>query len=158
MSTPAPPGPTLAETLARMDATLYRRWAARMAMRQVMRYLGATDPKLIAADAIPLNYELPHLLITAADAGRITMDEAIDVDSADTVLRDGDGGAYYLAQISLTPDDNAIIRARRRADLLAQAAGVPAHAFVIGAQIPDAIRNLAAAQQVTICIVEDKER
>ena len=76
------------------------------------------------------------------------------VENTDIVLRDGAGG-YCLAEVSVTLDDSDITRARRRADLLAQAAAVPVQAFVIGTQILDTSRNTAAAQQVTVCILPD---
>ena len=98
---------------------------------------------------------LPDLLIDAIAAGRITADDAGDIELADVVLRDGVGG-YCLTQMALKLKDIHIVRARRRADLLAQATGTSVLPFVIGAKIPEDVRQTAAAHNVAVCIEPDK--
>ena len=117
--------------------------------------LGAPNPQIIWAVTMPPYHTLPRLLNKAVDAGRITNDDAFEIENADVVLRDGAGG-YCLAKLSLTLHDRHIIRIRRRADLLTQATGAPVLPFVVAPEIPDTIRATAAAHQVAVCILPDK--
>ena len=141
-------------TLSRLDGRDYERKATRWSIRLAMRVLGAPAPQVIWSETNQDNTELSYLLNDAVNAGRITHNEASMIENADLVLSDGAGG-YCLAEVSITLDDSDITRARRRADLLAQATGAPAQPFVIGTQILDTSRDLAAAQQVTVCIQAD---
>ena len=141
-------------TLARLDGRDYERRVTRLAMSLAAHYLGAPDPQIVWSETHQYNDELSRLLRAAAKAGRITVDEAMMVENADLVLSDGAGG-YCLAEVSITLDDSDITRARRRADLLAQAVNAPAQAFVIGTQILDTSRDAAAAHQVAVCILPD---
>ncbi len=132
----------------------YKRKVTRLSMSLAAHYLGAPDPQIVWSETHQYNDEPSRLLRAAAKAGRITVDEAMMVENADLVLSDGAGG-YCLAEVSITLDDSDITRARRRADLLAQAVNAPAQAFVIGTQILDTSRDIAAAQQVAVCILPD---
>ena len=140
--------------LNRLKGRDYERRVTRLAMSLAAHYLGAPDPQVVWSETHQDNTELSRLLRAAARAGRITVDEAMMVENADIVLADGAGG-YCLAEVSITLDDSDIIRARRRADLLAQAVNAPAQAFVIGTQILDTSRDAAAAHQVAVCILPD---
>ena len=140
--------------LNRLKGRDYERRVTRLAMSLAAHYLGAPDPQVVWSETHQDNTELSRLLRAAAKAGRITVDEAMMVENADIVLSDGAGG-YCLAEVSITLDDSDITRARRRADLLAQAVNAPAQAFVIGTQILDTSRDAAAAHQVAVCILPD---
>ena len=140
--------------VSRLKGRDYERKVTRLAMSVAAHYLGAPDPQVVWSETHQYNDELSRLLRAAAKAGRIAVDEAMMVENADIVLSDGAGG-YCLAEVSITLDDSDVTRARRRADLLAQAANAPAQAFVIGTQILDTSRDIAAAQQVTVCIMPD---
>ena len=140
--------------LNRLKGRDYERRVTRLAMSLAAHYLGAPDPQVVWSETNQDNTELSRLLRAAAKAGRITIDEAMMVENADIVLSDGAGG-YCLAEVSITLDDSDITRARRRADLLAQAVNAPAQAFVIGTQILDTSRDAAAAHQVAVCILPD---
>ena len=141
-------------TLARLDGRDYERKVTRRSIRLAMRVLGAPAPQVIWSETNQDNTELSYLLNDAVNAGRITNNEASMIENADIVLSDGAGG-YCLAEVSITLDDSDITRARRRADLLAQAVNAPAQAFVIGTQILDTSRDAAAAHQVAVCILPD---
>ena len=143
-------------TVNRLDGKSYEHHAAHRAPRLAMRYFRVPDPQVVHAAAMPHSNRLYGPLNDAAAAGRITQDDAYDIENADVVLRDGNGG-YCLAEVSKTLDDSDIVRARRRADLLAQAMDAPVLPFVIGAQILDTSRATAAAHQVTVCIMADGE-
>lgn len=138
--------------IARLNGRDYERNVIRSSLFLAENDLGCPNPQIIWSETGQNNSELSSLLAVAVAAGRISRNEAAVVSRADIVLRDGAGG-YCLAEVSITLDDSDITRARRRADLLAQAAGAPAQAFVIGTQILDTSRAVAAAHNVTVCIL-----
>lgn len=142
-------------TVNRLDGKSYEHNAAYSAPWLVMLNLRVHHTQVIFASATPhSNHILYDLLTDAVEAGRIARDDAGEIANTDIVLRDGNGG-YYVAEASITLDDSDITRARRRADLLAQATGAPAVPFVIGAQILDTSRAIAAAHDVAVCIMQD---
>ena len=141
-------------TLNRLNGKEYERSVTRESIKAARSALAAPYPQVIWAETLQDNTELPNLLDAAVKAGRISEAESRMVASADIILRDGAGG-YCVAEVSITLDDSDITRARRRADLLAQATRAPAVPFVIGDQILDTSRATAAAHDVTICILPD---
>ena len=141
-------------TVNRLDGKSYEHNAAHIAPLLVIRYLRRPNPKVVHAEATPHYNTMHGPLTAAANAGRITYADVMDIIRADIILRDDNGG-YCVAEVSITLDDSDITRARRRADLLAQATRAPAVPFVIGDQILDTSRETAAAHDVTICILPD---
>lgn len=154
---PAAPGLTPDEILTRLNNIEYRRRNFRLASELAGLVLGAPQPQIIYVYGRGLYGDILYVLLDdAIAAGRINKDDAFNIQNAHVVLRDGAGG-YCLAQMALTLRDGHITRARRRADLLAQAMRSPVLPFVIGTQIPDAVRATAAAHQVTVCIQADDD-
>ena len=152
---PAAPGRRLGAVLDRLDNSCYLPQAVTRAPYLATLYFNAPRSEIIWAVPLLPYPTLPGLLTDAIAAGRITADDACDIALADIVLLDTAGG-YYLVQASITLNDGHITRARRRADLLAQAMRSPVLPFVIGTQIPDAVRATAAAHNVAVCIEPDK--
>lgn len=141
-------------TLNRLSGKEYERSVTRLSIEAARSALAAPYPQVIWAETLQDNAELSNLLDAAVKAGRLSEAESSMVANADIILRDGAGG-YCVAEVSITLDDSDITRARRRADLLAQATRAPAVPFVIGDQILDTSRETAAAHDVTICILPD---
>ena len=141
-------------TLNRLNGKEYERSVTRKSIRAARSALAAPYPQVIWAETLQDNAEFSNLLDAAVKAGRLSEAESRMVASADIILRDGAGG-YCVAEVSITLDDSDITRARRRADLLAQATRAPAVPFVIGDQILDTSRATAAAHNVTVCILPD---
>ena len=152
---PAAPGLTPDAVLDRLDNSCYLPQAVNRSPYLATLYFNAPRSEIIWAVPLLPYPTLPGLLIDAIAAGRITAEDACDIALADIVLLDSAGG-YYLIQAALKLKDDHIVRARRRANLLAQAMDAPALPFVIGAQIPCAVRATAAAHDVAVCIEPDK--
>ena len=78
-----------------------------------------------------------EILIPAIRSGRITRDEADDLEDADCILRleDPDKETIYaVVEISITVQETDRVRAARRADLFSRAMGIEALAYVVGQQ------------------------
>ena len=142
-------------TLNRLDGTDYERTAARRIRRSGGRRLGLTRPVIVQARTLPENDIIPSLLDDAIDDGRITEEQADEIDLVDIIVRGNDPDGiltYAAAEVSLTIEIHDVTRAHDRAHLLALATRAPVKAAVIGTAITDDARNAALSHDVT-CIV-----
>ena len=142
-------------TLNRLDGTDYERTAARRIRRSGGRRLGLTRPVIVQARTLPENDIIPSLLDDAVDDGRITEEQADEIDLVDIIVRGNDPDGiltYAAAEVSLTIEIHDVTRAHDRAHLLALATRAPVKAAVIGTAITDDAQDAALSHDVT-CIV-----
>ena len=142
-------------TLNRLDGTDYERTAARRIRRSGGRRLGLTRPVIVQARTLPENDIIPSLLDDAVDDGRITEEQADEIDLVDIIVRGNDPDGiltYAAAEVSLTIEIHDVTRAHDRARLLALATRAPVKAAVIGTAITDDAQDAALSHDVT-CIV-----
>ena len=142
-------------TLNRLDGTDYERTAARRIRRSGGRRLGLTRPVIVQARTLPENDIIPSLLDDAIDDGRITEEQADEIDLVDIIVRGNDPDGiltYAAAEVSLTIEIHDVTRAHDRAHLLALATRAPVKAAVIGTAITDDAQDAALSHDVT-CIV-----
>jgi septal ring factor EnvC (AmiA/AmiB activator) len=87
--------------------------------------------------------DLFALLNEAMTAGRITDEQADDIERLDAVVEGqvGEQKTYLAVEVSSTVSDYDVERAVRRAAALGRALGQPVRAVVVGAVIPDALRQ-----------------
>ena len=106
-----------------------------------------------------MDAELEELIEQAEDDGIITGERNNQlrlVDLIFTCRRRSDGAdMHVVAEISVTINDNDIIRAAERAALLASVIGQPVTPAVVGAHIDDTRTALAAANNVTVMLMPD---
>ena len=118
------------------------------------RTFGLHDVRTLQSRFTMPNQEFNRRLAQAQVEGKITADQAFQLDRADYIVygrrNDDDAGVYYVAEVSWTLGQNDIIRARERADIMAAASGVNTMAVVIAQEIPPPQVEQAAAAQVTL--------
>jgi hypothetical protein len=87
--------------------------------------------------------DLFALLNEAMTAGRITDEQADDIERLDAVVEGqvGEQKTYLAVEVSSTVSDYDVERVVRRAAALGRALGQPVRAVVVGAVIPDALRQ-----------------
>ena len=103
-------------TLNRLDGTDYERTAARRIRRSGGRRLGLTRPVIVQARTLPENDIIPSLLDDAIDDGRITEEQADEIDLVDIIVRGNDPDGiltYAAAEVSLTIEIHDVTRAPR---------------------------------------------
>lgn len=137
----------------RLIGSDYERKAARRASRLIRRQLDITDLQVIYAVTAPDNNHLPNLLDQAVSAGKISLENADELENADIVLV-GEN-RYAIVEVSLVMDENDVLRARGRADLLAQAAGLPVTAATIGTYALDSAAQQASENDVEVLILPE---
>ena len=122
------------------------------------RTFGLHDVHTLQSRFTMPNQEFNRRLAQAQAEGKITADQAFQLDRADYIVygrqNADDAGVYFVAEVSWTLGQNDIIRARERADIMAAASGGNAIAVVIAQEIPPPQVEQAAAAQV-ILIYDD---
>ena len=118
------------------------------------RTFGLHDVRTLQSRFTMPNQEFNRRLAQAQVEGKITADQAFQLDRADYIVygrrNDDDAGVYYVAEVSWTLGQNDIDRARERADIMAAASGVNAVAVAIAQEIPPPQVEQAAAAEVTL--------
>ena len=118
------------------------------------RTFGLYDVHTLQSRFTMPNQEFNRRLAQAQAEGKITADQAFQLDRADYIVYGrqtaDDAEVYFVAEVSWTLGQNDITRARERADLMAAASGGHAIAVAIAQEIPPPQVQQAAAAQVTL--------
>lgn len=118
------------------------------------RTFGLHDVHTLQSRFTMPNQEFNRRLSQAQAEGKITPDQAFQLDRADYIVygrqNADDAGVYFVAEVSWTLGQNDIIRARERADIMAAASGVNAIAVAIAQEIPPPQVEQAATAQVIL--------
>ena len=104
------------------------------------RTFGLYDVSTLQSRFTMPNQEFNRRLAQAQADGKITADQAFQLDRADYIVYGrqtaDDAEVYFVAEVSWTLGQNDITRARERADIMAAASGVNAVAVAIAQEIP----------------------
>ena len=84
--------------------------------------------------------------------GFISQEQSEDLYDADIIISD-EGNRHVVVEVSLTADQDDIVRAKRRAAILSAATGGAVTAAVITTNLNDAQRDQAAAEEVITFIM-----
>ncbi len=118
------------------------------------RTFGLYDVHTLQSRFTMPNQEFNRRLAQAQAEGKITADQAFQLDRADYIVYGrqtaDDAEVYFVAEVSWTLGQNDITRARERADLMAAASGGNAIAVAIAQEIPPPQVQQAAAAQVIL--------
>ena len=103
------------------------------------------------------NQEFNRRLAQAQAEGKITADQAFQLDRADYIVYGrqtaDDAEVYFVAEVSWTLGQNDITRARERADIMAAASGVNAIAVAIAQEIPPP--QVQQAETAEVILIRD---
>ncbi len=118
------------------------------------RTFGLYDVHTLQSRFTMPNQEFNRRLAQAQAVGKITADQAFQLDRADYIVYGrqtaDDSEVYFVAEVSWTLGQNDITRARERADIMAAASGVNAIAVAIAQEIPPPQVQQAATAEVTL--------
>ena len=115
----------------------YERMAVERSRRLIRRLHGMEKSTLVNTSRRPAATFEAEILIPAIRSGRITRDEADDLEDADCILRLDDpekATIYAVVEISITVQETDRVRAARRAEVFSRAVEVEARAYVVGEQ------------------------
>ena len=154
------------ERLDRLEATLSRlegrvsnfegndyerRIRNRLLFRATLRF-DLNQPILAMVQELQSIPELNSIMHRAIQSGAITEDDAADIHNADIIIKDEDN-RYLLAEVSITADETDLVRAVRRAGLLAGVANATVIPALVASNVPESQRALADARGVSLFII-----
>ena len=131
--------------LSRMTGQDYESHAARRAPLMLIGLLGARNAETIATTRKP--EQLDAIALNATGDGSITLEKAIELQSADLVIRtESPPGTMVniLAEISITIQQRDLNRALARAATLEMATKVRTLPFLIGTQVEEGLDTRGA--------------
>ena len=131
--------------LSRMTGQDYESHAARRAPLMLIGLLGARNAETIATTRRP--EQLEAIALNATGDGSITLEKAIELQSADLVIRtESPPGTTVniLAEISITIQQHDLSRALARAATLEMATKVRTLPFLIGTQVEEGLDTRGA--------------
>ena len=143
--------------VANLTGTDYERKAARRIQSLLSRYMRLTRIQVLHSPAHETADYLVSTLNGAMDTGRVSAEEADDLEQADIIVMTDDpegSKRYIVAEASVTINDSDVDRADRRAHTLATATGTPTTAAVIGSAISDTNRRRAGESNVIILTLQ----
>ena len=123
--------------ISNLRGAAYERVAVERSRRLIRRLHGMDTSTLVNASRRPSATFEAEILIPAIRSGRITRDEADDLEDADCILRleDPDKETIYaVVEISITVQETDRVRAARRAEVFSRVVGVEALPYVVGEQ------------------------
>ena len=134
---------TMSGHIANLSGRDYESRAVEQSRRMIRGNLDMMSATVIHASRWEAQTFERNVLLPAIASGRISRQEANQLESADCVIRceDGDGNIVHaLAEISMTVQDHDRRRAAERAEILAAATGTRAVPFVVGQEqeLPEA--------------------
>ena len=135
----------MAGDLSRMTGQDYESHAARRAPLMLIGLLGAGNAETIATTRRP--EQLEAIALNATGDGSITLEKAIELQSADLVIRtESPPGTTVniLAEISITIQQRDLNRALARAATLEMATKVRTLPFLIGTQVEEGLDTRGA--------------
>ena len=139
--------------------TYYEYKADKAARRLADRYLDLLRVRVLQGAQTGFDNEFAELLDDARMTGLVSQDQFQEILQLDLVFaakRNSDGADVHVAaEVSITTGDSDIVRAARRAALLADITGNPVMPAVIGAHIDDGRKALAAQQGVTVMLLPE---
>ena len=115
----------------------YESRAVERSRRLIRRLHGMDRSTLVNASRRPSSIFDSEILTPAVRSGRITRDEADDLEDADCILRLEDPEKetiYAVVEISITVQETDRVRAARRAEVFSRVVGVEALPYVVGEQ------------------------
>ena len=123
--------------IGRLSGNEYQAWAIERSRRLIRRMHRMEMGTVLHAGRPPSPTFDAEILIPAIRSGRITRDEADDLEDADCILRLEDPEKetiYAVVEISITVQETDRVRAARRAEIFSRAIESEALPYVVGEQ------------------------
>ena len=123
--------------VGRLSGNEYQAWAIERSRRLIRRMHRMEMGTVLHSGRPPSPTFDAEILIPAIRSGRITRDEADDLEDADCILRLEDPEQetiYAVVEISITVQETDRVRAARRAEIFSRAIEMEALPYVVGEQ------------------------
>ncbi len=130
----------------------YERKVRYRALHRAQARFGLDNAYLALSQNDPMAPQLNSMVANGMKNGFISQEQCEDLYDTDIIISD-EGNRHMVVEVSLTADRDDIIRAKRRAGILSAATGGAVIPAVITANLNDAQRDQAAAEEVITFIM-----
>ena len=132
------------------DGFVYEHRVRTRILLRLMQTLGMEDPAIVLHQEGLIAPEMNRLFRQAPQAGLVRRDEIADLQETDIIITDQEGGGHAVIEVSITADNDDIMRAERRARIMSLASGVQAKGIVATARLHGPQESLAKDRGVTV--------
>ena len=133
-----------------LDEFIYERRVRTRILFWLIQNFGMGGPVIVLPLDGLIAPEINRLFQQALRAGLVRHDEIADLQETDIIITDQEGGSHAVVEVSVTADDDDIMRAERRALIMGLASGAPAMGVVATANLHDPQDTLAKDKGVTV--------
>ena len=135
-----------------LDEFIYERRVRTRILLWLIQNLGMGDPVIVLPCEMQdrIDPEIKRLFRQAPQAGLVRRDEIADLQETDVIITDQEGGGHAVIEVSITADNDDIMRAERRARIMSLASGTPAVGVVATDRLHDQQETLARDRGVTV--------
>lgn len=138
------------------DGFVYEHRVRTRILLRLMQTLGMEDPVIVLRQEGLIAPEMNRLFRQAPQAGLVRRDEIADLQETDIIIKDEESGGHAVIEVSVTADNDDIMRAERRARIMSLASGVQAMGVVATARLHDPQESLAKDRGVTVLIFPNR--
>lgn len=132
------------------DGFVYEHRVRTRILLRLMQTFGMKDPAIVLHQEGLIAPEMNRLFQQAPQAGLVRRDEIADLQEADIIITDQEGGGHAVIEVSIAADDDDIMRAEQRARIMSLASSVHAVAVVATDRLHGSQESLAKDRGVTV--------
>ena len=138
------------------EGAAYERRVRSRVLLRLEQVLGMESPTIVFHQEGLVAPELNRIFRQARQSGVVRPDEIADLQETDIIFTDQAGGSHAVVEVSITADNDDIMRAERRARVMGLASGAPAQAVVATAHLHGPQQSLANDRGVTTLVFPNR--
>jgi len=132
------------------DGFVYEHRVRTRILFRLTQNFGMEDPAIVLHQEGLIAPEINRMFQQAPQDGLVRRDEIADLQETDIIITDQGGGGHAVIEVSVTADNDDIMRAERRARIMSLASGVPAVGIVATDRLHGPQETLAKDRGVTV--------
>ncbi len=132
------------------DRAVYERRVRTRILLRLMQTFGLEDPAIVFHQEGLIAPEINRLFRRARQEGLVRQDEIADLQEADIIITNQEGGGHAVVEVSIAADNDDIMRAERRARIMSLASGVQAVGVMATDRLHGSQESLAKDRGVTV--------
>ena len=138
------------------EGAAYERRVRTRILLRLEQVLGMESPNIVFHQEGLVAPELNRIFRQARQSGAVRQDEIADLQETDIIFSDLETDSHAVVEVSITADNDDIMRAERRARIMGLASGAPAMGVVVTARLNAPQESLAGDRGVTALVLPNR--
>ena len=138
------------------DGYVYERRVRSRVLFRLRQHFGMNSPSIVMHQEGLVAPEIHRIFDRATQFGAVRQDEVADLQETDMIITDQDGSGHVVVEVSITADNDDILRAERRARVMGLASGTPTNGVVATANLHGPQQALANDRGVTALLLPNR--